>query len=187
MFGCKSKSTYIYGLEPLESIRDYESILDEDVVRVWITGTSITKVLSIYFGPTIRHATYLEMGKKYKKRPFNRYKEQDHYKHIPVTPLQGWDTFFKQLDSLDYYRLWDRPFIESDGRPMHRAMTKYLVEVKKGDIIKRFEFYSYYPSQQFPDNMDKFKAFEKLIRTSFEPLLKDLKRDQKYYGYSYEY
>ncbi len=190
MSGCKSKSTHIYGLEPVELIRNHESILDPDVLRIWIDGSSsITKIVSIYFGPTITRGTYMEMGKTYKWRPFNKYKEKDHYKHIPVTPLQGWDTFFNQLDALDYYRLWDRPHMESDGRVMHWLMTKYLVEIKKGDIIKRFEFYSYYPSQQFPEDMDKYKAFEKLIRTSFEPLLKNLKHDQEFYNdrFGYEY
>ena len=69
-------------------------------------------------------------------------------------------------------------FILADSIPL---FSKYFVEWKYLDSFKRFEFFSFYPSQYFPEDMAKYKELEKLILTSFEPLLTQLKRDQDYY------
>jgi hypothetical protein len=76
-----------------------------------------------------------------------------------------------------------------DSGGQHAPDLTYLIEIKIDGEQKKIEFFTFYPSQSFAENMMEYKNIEKLILTSFPPLLEKLKNDQQFYNnrLNYEY
>lgn len=138
--------------------------------------------MSIIRDTSGNYADFISFGHAYKNRKISEKNKIGVHDHIEVQSIQGWAEFNSSLDLVLTTGLTTRKNDPSvDGIPMHRGYSKYLVEWKYLDHFKRFEFFSFYPNQNFPKDMGELKALEKLILTSFEPIVSELKRDQEYY------
>jgi hypothetical protein len=171
----ESKNYFLsVGLNPIDLLSE------ENVIRVWINrSSSIVEVLTIVIDSSGNYSELVRMGHLFKKR-FWRIRQIGYYEHIETCPSQGWDIFLNNLNQMDLSKLPNRindPGI--DGIVMGNPISRYLVEIKKDGKIDKFEFFSFYPRQSFPDNMNKYKNFEKLILTSFPPFYQKLKDEQK--------
>ncbi|MHC1778076.1 MAG: hypothetical protein AB9834_21930 [Lentimicrobium sp.] len=163
------------GLNPIDLLAE------ENVIRVWIDRRiSVVEVLTIVIDSSGNYADLVRMGHIYKERLWGNMKKVGYYEHNETCPSQGWDIFINNLNQMDLSNLPNRindPSI--DGIVMGQPISRYLVEIKKNGKIDRFEFFSFYPRQSFPDNMKEYENFEKIILTSFPPLYQKLQDEQK--------
>jgi len=172
------------GLKPIEFISQ------KNVIRVWIDGSSsLTDVLTIVLDDTGNYAEFVRFGFVFKKRT-NRKVMVGTYEQTETCPIQGWDNFLNSLDLLNLSKMENRVYNqEVDAAPMEHPITTYFIEMKIEGKNKKIEFYTFYPSQSFGEDMMDYKNLEKLILTSFPPLLEKLRNDQQFYKYrlNYEY
>ncbi|MDX2361391.1 MAG: hypothetical protein QNK23_11340 [Crocinitomicaceae bacterium] len=160
------------GIIPIELIRE------GSITRIWIErSSSMNQILTIAQDTSGIYAEFVEVGFHYK-----RDKKIAYFSKTEICPINGWNDFFIELDSINLKSLVSRKNDPStDGIIMHHPMSRYLVEIKNEFEIKKFEFYSFYPSQNFPEDMKKYSELEKLILTSFKPLVESLKFSQDCY------
>lgn len=159
-----------------KGISPIELLYEEKIIRIWIDrSSSVNELITIFRDSSENYAEYLEIGYFFK-----RDNPKAHFSKTEICPSQGWEKFFGQLDSLKLNELKTRKNDpSSDGIIMGHPRSRYLIEIKEFDSIKRFEFYSFYPSPEFPEDMTTYKALEKLLLSSFAPLAEKLKYDQK--------
>jgi hypothetical protein len=172
------------GLKPIEILPHNK------IIRVWIDGSSsLTDVLTIILDDTGNYAEFVRFGFAFKKRIIGK-KFAGRYEQTETCPSQGWENFLNSIDLYSLSKMESRIFEEEvDPAPMDHPITTYLIEIKIDGEQKKIEFFTFYPSQSFAENMMEYKKFEKLILTSFPPLLEKLRNDQKFYNYrlNYEY
>jgi hypothetical protein len=172
------------GLKPIEILPH------NNVIRVWIDGSSsLTDVLTIILDDTVNYAEFVRFGFAFKKRVIGK-KFAGKYERTEICPSQGWENFLNSLDLHSLSKMETRIFDEEvDPAPMGLPVTTYFIEIKIDRENKKIEFFTFYPSQSFAENMMEYKNFEKLILTSFPPLLEKLRNDQQYYNnrLNYEY
>jgi hypothetical protein len=180
---CKSSlgSKYFFDNVALKPI---EILPHKNVLRVWIdNSSSLTDVLTIVWDDSGNYAEFVRMGLVLRKRIIGK-EMVGKYEQIETCPLQGWDNFFNSLDLLNLSKMENRIFNEEvDPSPMAQPQTIYFIEIKMNGVQKKFEFYTFYPSQSFADDMMDYKNFEKFILTSFPPLFEKLNDDQQFYKY----
>jgi len=170
------------GLKPIEILPHNK------IIRIWIEGSSsLTDVLTIILDDTGNYAEFVRFGFVFKKRIIGKM-IAGKYEQTETCPSQGWANFLNSFDLLGLSTMESRIFNEEvDSAPMHHPKTTYFVEIMDDGKQEKIEFYTFYPSQSFSEDMIVYKEFEKLILTSFHPLLEKLGNDQQFYKYRFNY
>lgn len=174
--GCSSstKSTdeEKYNRHVKAGITPIELLTEPFVLRFWMDRNgSYSRILSVYSDSTGNTAVLTTQGYSVRK-PFLM-KENDlvpYFENIRMQPIQDWQAFLIQLDSLKIKSFKDRLLKDTDGwRP---GLSRLLVELKQGDSISRFTFWSDYPylKNPYPADMAKYCELESFILSSFQPL-----------------
>ena len=166
------------GLKPID-------ILPQNrIIRIWIDGSSsLTDVLTIVMDDKDNYAEFVRFGFAYKKMIIGK-KFAGKYEQTETCPIQGWEGFLNSLDLNSLSKMESKIFDgEVDPQPIAHPLTTYLIEIKIDGEQKRIEFFTFYPIQSSSEDMFEYINFEKLILTSFPPLLEKLRNDQQFYNY----
>ena len=176
---CESSIDIRYSIEP-RGVVPIESFEEDDVLRIWIDrSSSITQILTIVKDSSESYCEFIEVGYKFRRKKLIPY-----FKKKEICPVNGWDDFYIKLEGLKPAKITSRKHNPaSDALILGHSISKYFVELKNEKSINRFEFYSQYPSNNFPSNMKQYCEFEKLMLTSFNPLIEQLKKSQENHHY----
>lgn len=163
LFACSGAKESIMPFRNLgnfgESLFPVKNSDPQKIFRIWINNsTSIDRILTIsqdtLFG---NHANLVEIGSLSKGK-----REKDFYKKIEIVPKNGFENFFKKLDSLNLMSQQNR---ENFSNALHKPFSLYVVEYKNGESYNQFSFQTNYPNKS--DEKNNYKSIENLIFKEF--------------------